>query len=186
MQKIVYTEIYNPNKNFLFTLDQLNSVRTNDKCLPVRCVCCGNIFHITRKQYTNFLRGYKTLQYCSNKCSHDASNHSVTKPCLLCGKPVTKSQSESIKYPNFFCCRSHAASYNNSRRAPRSEESRAKTSATIQKQRPKQPPKPCKICGQVNCVRPDVCHKGILTQRSPNLQKLSFDVTSFGSLRVYE
>ena len=52
----------------------------------------------------------------------------ITKPCLFCGKPVTKRASEAKRFPNFFCCRSHAASYNNTLRQPRSKESRIKTS----------------------------------------------------------
>lgn len=111
MSKTIYTEIANPNGNFLFTVEQLNNAKTNDKCLPCECGHCGKIFYISRKNYTY-------------ECSHQhriEHSTSITKPCLLCGKLVTKTRYESLKYPNFFCCSSHAATYNNNRRSPRSE-----------------------------------------------------------------
>lgn len=136
MSKTIYTEIVNPNGNFLFTVEQLNNAKTNDKCLPCRCLHCGEIFYISRKNYLGVanknVKG--SFQFCSYECSHLHRleySTSVTKPCLLCGKPVTKTYKESLKYPNFFCCSSHAATYNNKHRSPRSEESKIKTSLSV-------------------------------------------------------
>lgn len=191
MSKTIYTEIVNPNGNFLFTVEQLNNTKTNDKCLPCKCVHCGEIFHISKQNYINTIgnnpRAY--CKFCSKECfANYKRDHSITitKPCLLCGKLVTKPHCEANNHPNFFCCRSHAATYNNSHRSPRSNESRAKTSATLKAQRHKRPPKPCKVCGQSQCSRPDICNIGFLRQKSHNLQKLGFDMASIGTTCVYD
>lgn len=145
MPKTIYTEIYNPNGNFLFTLEQLNNAKTNDKCLPVRCLQCGKIFYIRRKDYVVLLKHYtehlkidKVHKYCSRECSrqYERDHSTITMvPCLFCGKLVAKSACELRKHPNTFCCHSHAAKYNNTQRAPRSKESRLKTSKSVSKTR---------------------------------------------------
>lgn len=117
MSKTIYSEVVNPNGNLLFSVEQLNTVSgCNKKCLPVRCLCCNKTFYISRKEYTNGLFKSKFPQYCSRECVSKAANTCVTKPCLVCGKPVTKKANEAKRSPNFFCCHSHAASYNNKRR----------------------------------------------------------------------
>lgn len=113
MSKTIYTEIVNPNNNLLFTSDQLNQAKIDDKCLPVKCLQCGKTFYITRRQYCNFLEGYSSLKFCGKQCQRNALPSRITKPCLNCGKLVTKVAGEAKKYPNFFCCQSCAASYNN-------------------------------------------------------------------------
>lgn len=185
MSKTIYTEIYNPNGNFLFTIDQLNNAKFDEKCLAVKCMHCKRIYFVSKHQYNCFLNGRDRLKYCSRNCSRQSKPLQVTKSCLNCGKLVTKCASEAQKYPNFFCCKSCAASYNNKRRLPRSVESRAKTSLAKRTQKLKRS-KICKVCGQSTCLRPDVCCQHILTQKSPNLQKLGFDITSLGTPRVYE
>lgn len=199
MPKTIYTEIYNPNGNLLFTLEQLNNASVDDMCLPVRCMKCGKTFHISRRMYQAFVRyhlhsGRRTneLKICSRNCTGNCNEQQdtnlVTKPCLFCGKLVTKCRSEASKYPNFFCCHSHAASYNNSHRAPRSEESRAKTSATIRAQRPKRPPKPCKVCGQYPCAHTEPC-KGNWLRREDNIKRLEsmgFDISTLGTPQIVD
>lgn len=203
--KRTYTELYNPNGNFLFTLDQLNAAKTHDRCLPARCLNCGEIFYISRNDYNAVLKNTRSCKYCSRAClGIDNNTQTVTKPCLLCGKPVTKCPSEAERHPNFFCCRSHAATYNNAHRSM-SKESRAKTALSLRskhewnaeflsqdtldipyhKRKPK-PLKCCVVCGQYECARPDVCKLRFLTRKSTNLVKLQFDMTSIGSIRVYE
>lgn len=141
MSKRIYTEIHNPNGNLLFTVEQLNNTTQADgKCLPVRCFYCGEIFYISRKQYTDFERNpvSNSLKFCCTEHAFEHRRHNstnITKPCLVCGKPVTKHKSEVERYPNFFCCQSHAATYNNKLRPPRSEESRQKTSKSVAKYR---------------------------------------------------
>lgn len=137
MSKIIYDEIDDRNHNLLFNLNQLNASTGNDKVLPVRCLCCGKIFLISRKDYIDFTCGSNNLKYCSRHCASLAQRKRVTKPCLNCGKMVTKTEKEAEKHPNFFCCKSCAASYNNKRRAPRSKESRLKTSLSVAKTRTK-------------------------------------------------
>ena len=134
---------------------------------------------------------------------------SITKPCLFCGKPVTKRASEAKRFPNFFCCRSHAASYNNTLRQPRSKESRIKTSNSLQEYYQTHPKsktlkstksvsqtkplqttkrKECKICGQYPCVHSNPC-KGNWLRNKNNIKRLElmgFDTSSLGSLKVID
>lgn len=191
MSKTIYTEIANPNGNFLFTVEQLNNAKTNDKCLPCKCVHCGEIFYISRKNYISVINknGKGSFQFCSCECSQQyrmEHSTSITKPCLLCGKLVTKPRCEAISRPNFFCCSSHAATYNNKRRSPRSEESRAKTSATLKAQQRKRPPKPCKVCGQYPCAHTYACKGNWLrTPTSINrLKFMGFNIDTLGSLQI--
>ena len=137
MSYSIYGEIVNPNGNLLFTLEQLNHSSYKEKTLPVRCLHCGKIYYISRKDYVDFLHGSNRLRYCSLKCAGLDQRKRVTKPCLNCGKSVTKTEKEAILHPNFFCCKSCAATYNNKRRAPRSKESRLKTSLSVAKTRTK-------------------------------------------------
>lgn len=144
MSKTIYSDVVNPNNNFLFTVDQLNQAKTNDKCLPVRCLQCGKTFYISRKNYLVFAHEHSqnhiqhSFKFCSKECRakyvHNNSTQ-VTKPCLFCGKMVIKPLNQAKKHPNFFCCRSHAASYNNARRDPPSLKHRLKISQSICKYR---------------------------------------------------
>ena len=135
-KRTYFDKIDNPNGNLLFTVEQLNETTYADgKCLPVRCLNCGKIFYISRRDYIGYQFGSNTLQFCSHDCASKYSRNRVTKPCLLCGKLVTKSRGEAEKWPKFFCCKSHAATYNNKLRPPRSEESRQKTSKSVIKYR---------------------------------------------------
>lgn len=130
-KRTYFDKIDNPNGNLLFTVEQLNETTYADgKCLPVRCLNCGKIFYICRKDYIDYQFGSNTLQFCGLKCAGEYIRNRVTKPCKVCGKPVTKTAKEAEKWPNFFCCQSHAAHYNNQLRT-RSEESKIKTAVSL-------------------------------------------------------
>lgn len=185
MSKTIYTEIYNPNGNFLFTIDQLNCAKTNEKCLAVKCLYCDQIFYISRKQYQRFLFGSKlkkasvqSLKFCTNNCKvcYTKKQSTITKPCLYCGKLVTKHSSEAKRYPNFFCSCSCAASYNNKIRIRK----KYKSSSTFRKKL-----KRCNVCGQLQCNYPNICKIGLL-KNPVNLQKLGFNISTIGSPRVYD
>lgn len=78
------------------------------------------------------------------------------KYCLQCGKELTGSQ-------NKFCSNSCAATYNNLRRNPRTEESKKRTSDSIKLYydnvgRKSKNGKQCKICGEYDCKH-EFCKK---------------------------
>jgi hypothetical protein len=216
MSYSIYSEIVNPNGNLLFTLEQLNHSSYTEKTLPVKCLHCGKIYHISRKDYVDFLYGSNRLKYCSLKCAGLNQRKRVTKPCLNCGKSVTKTEKEAILHPNFFCCKSCAASFNNKRRIRkrevRSQQPKSRDELTsarkklittlkkVQKQKIKQEQKlkkhkqhskRCNVCGQTICQYPDICKSCFLKQHNnpsiaTKLVNLGFDLSSIGTPRVYQ
>ena len=143
-KRTYFDKIDNPNGNLLFTAEQLNACGVSESVLPVRCLNCGKIFYINHKQYTEFLRDpiNNALKFCCFKCSVEYRRNrstSVTKPCLVCGKPVTKGRSEAERLPNFFCCRSHATTYNNTHRVRKPK--------PLKLEKPK-PIRYCHVCGK--------------------------------------
>lgn len=179
MSKTIYSEVYNPNGNLLFTIDQLNNAKIDDKELMVRCLRCGQIFYISKRQYWSFLKGHIKLKYCSSQCSKAPKSPKVTKPCLNCGKMVTKYAKEAERHPNFFCCKSCAASYNNRKRiyTHKAHSKSAKKRKRI-----------CTVCGQHVCDRPEVCKGNWLRsqQSISRIKSIGFDITTIGSQRVYD
>lgn len=190
MSKTIYTEIVNPNNNLLFTIDQLNQAKTNDKCLPVKCLHCGEIFYVSRKQYIDTLQIPKrtNLKFCCHHCAHQfklAHNTSITKPCLNCGKLVTKYASEAQKHPNFFCCKSCATTYNNKHRN-RSKKKLQNTTLRAPRviNKPKKH-KACLVCGNINCT--NKLHKSGYFRNPKSLMfLLGFDDSTLGSIKAIE
>ena len=178
MPKTIYNEIVDPNHNFLFTTEQLNQAKIDNKCLSIRCLHCNKTFYISRRQYLRFLKGRERLKYCSQECSLATNPPQVTKPCLNCGKLVTKCASEAKKYPNFFCCQSCAASYNNKHRTRNKKHHKkiAKCKHQI-----------CKVCGQIHCQHPEICKGNWLRQQQSitRLQTMGFNISVIGSQDVY-
>lgn len=213
MSKIIYDNIDDRNHNILFNLNQLNASSGNDKVLPVRCLYCGKIFLISRKDYLDFVHGSNNLMYCSRRCASLAQRKRVTKPCLNCGKMVTKTKKEAEKYPNFFCCKSCAASYNNKRRKRKNTakletkrinqltRARKKLINTLQKYCTKlkklnklnkrNRTRTCSVCGQPTCKHPNICNSGFFVQAKQTnirskLEKLGFDISTIGTPNVYK
>ena len=50
---------------------------------------------------------------CSKECKRKLQNKKVLVQCLKCNKEFEKGKSESIRFPNHFCCKSCSVSYNN-------------------------------------------------------------------------
>ena len=82
-------KLFNPFGNFQFTLEDLDKItdeQKNEKILPVKCQCCGEIFYISKATYEdlrdNFNRNRVSLRTCSPKCA----NTEFTYTCSNCGK----------------------------------------------------------------------------------------------------
>lgn len=201
MSKTIYSEIVNPNNNFLFTVEQLNQARIIDKCLPVKCLQCGKTFYISRKNYLAFVREHSqhniqhSFKFCTKECHvkyvHN-NNTQVTKPCLFCGKMVTKPLNQAEKYPNFFCCHSHAASYNNIARGPKYPDREKYQQLLKEKSKSSRlAERRCKFCGQTICSRPEICNSNLVQTISSkkdqnNLVKCGFDTSKLGSIQAYD
>ena len=90
------------------------------KTIAATCLNCNEIFEKDK---------YSPRKSCSEKCRWELANKTVklTRPrkvyvCLQCGVETYN--------PNF-CTKSHAAAYNNTRKKPRSEESKELTRNSI-------------------------------------------------------
>lgn len=130
MSRRIYTEIINPNGNFLFTVDDLNNADSRTKCLPCKCLHCSKIFYISKHDYQLTLHENNNTSYkfCSSKCSTD---HNIIRQqlfCEFCGKPITRAPS-GISEHNF-CSSSCAAKFNNKGRI-HSKESNEKCSKSL-------------------------------------------------------
>ena len=74
------------------------------------CVCdyCSKEFYCcTHKLKVNI------THCCSKECSSKLKNKKVIVNCLKCNKEFEKGNSEAIRFPNHFCCKSCSVSYNN-------------------------------------------------------------------------
>ena len=99
------------------------------------------------------------------------------KYCLQCGEELTGSQ-------NKFCSSSCAATYNNLRRNPRTEESKKRTSDSIKLYydnvgRKSKANKQCKICGEYDCKH-EFCKKYKFTI-NVLINKFGFDSSVLGT-----
>lgn len=178
--------IYNPNCNLLFSLSQLESCKYNEKILPVRCIHCGKIFLISKRQYNRFISHKCTdaLKFCCKQCEISFNKQhctSIAKPCQQCGKLVTKAVSEAKRHPNFFCNRSCAAKYNNAHRTHQ-HSTKTKTKRVLKR---------CKICGgfhDSHNPKTSVCSGNWLQTHSSQLklQQWGFDTTTLGTNAVFQ
>ena len=86
------------------------------------CDNCGKTF-VRNRRYISKCSG-KVPHYCSNKCRGEANRTLVKVHCAECGeeKYIQKHEYETSKNGNFFCCQSHAASFNNRKRKSESDE----------------------------------------------------------------
>lgn len=106
--------------NVNFTYVQFCNVKYKHVVLEFKCSVCGKSFYfskdeiVTKIQRSKSVKNNLSFKYCCKECQKAA--YTITKPCLYCGKPVTKRKCEAERYPNFFCNKSCAASYNNKHR----------------------------------------------------------------------
>lgn len=132
MSRRIYTEIVNPNGNFLFTVDELNAADSRTKCLPCKCLHCGKIFYISKHEYQVALlkRSDKSSSYkfCSQKCHNNYHRNRQVLKCDFCGKTIVRTPAQIS--PHNFCSQSCAAKFNNKGRIP-TEETREKRSKTL-------------------------------------------------------
>lgn len=129
-------EIFPGFPDFLFTKDELDSVRVRDK-LECRCSHCGKVFErckrdILKKHY----RKNKPLIYCSQKCcnehrtvlANDRNHHDYI--CQTCGKEVKK---DDWYGSGMFCSKQCSKKYSSI--FANSIEARKKKSKTIKETR---------------------------------------------------
>ncbi len=144
--------------------------------------------------------GIKALQKLANAVGFDLNVYAErrktkSKICVHCGKefiPKTSCQK--------FCSSSCAASYNNSRRPPHSEESKKKVSEslhkhygtkphkdrnyrTILRKRVRVTPKTCPVCGREHCEKDGICR--FTKQLFKNLTYFGFDESCLGTSLVF-
>lgn len=108
---------YNENLKTNFTEIQFNSANGKDY-LKLICYNCNNSFLKKKKQIISIINKVKTTdvgKYCSFKCQgiHQKGHQKSEVECKNCNKKFIKFHGEIKKYPNHFCSRSCAATYNN-------------------------------------------------------------------------
>lgn len=99
----------------LFTQEEFNSAKNNDK-LPCECYICGSTFFVVKRTIVNTLHGSKNkTMYCSKICIGHSKKNSIKLNCSNCKKEInrTPAQIKDSKSNNHFCSKSCAAQYNN-------------------------------------------------------------------------
>lgn len=106
--------------NVNFTKEQFLAAKYKHVILEFKCSVCGKSFYYSKDEiYTKLKRAKHINKLRSFKCCDKHRNtlaSTITKPCLHCGKPVTKRMCDAKRFPNFFCNKSCAAIYNNTHR----------------------------------------------------------------------
>lgn len=100
--------MFNPNNNYLFTEEDLNNTRYNQRTLKCSCICCHNIFLITKKMYmaSKNTNNPNKNKYCSPSCRYKDLHKEETKICENCGKSYTTTNKNQR-----FCCIKCARSF---------------------------------------------------------------------------
>lgn len=79
-----------------------------------KCTICSNKFKRSLAQYRYNIKTFPNRKYfCSTKCSHLYKGSSKKVTCKQCMKKFTKNTSQIKHTKNNFCCKSCAATYNN-------------------------------------------------------------------------
>lgn len=103
-------------QQFLLTKKEFDLLKSRDN-IPIRCLYCENIFTDTKNQCRAKYKNNKSNTYfCSSKCcSLYRTNPSLRQEvnCLNCGEAFIKALYKIKKFPNHFCTRSCAVTYNN-------------------------------------------------------------------------
>ena len=94
----------------LIPISEISKIK---KRVPCKCKKCGGIFYITKSLVRRAIKGTKTADFCSKKCSYAFHNKKEEKKCMTCSKIFLKKACESTKSPNHFCSLSCSATYNN-------------------------------------------------------------------------
>ena len=94
----------------LYTQEQFNNAKSRDK-LPCECYICKQPFYKVKYDIQKNLNSNSLhkIKFCSPQCT-------ITKQevkCIQCNNFFLKKLSQIKQYPNHFCSKSCAASYNN-------------------------------------------------------------------------
>jgi len=105
----------------LYTQKEFDLTKSSEK-LKLMCYQCNktfykkkNLIQLVLKKYVNKKgKDYsKSCRFCSDKCSRESKKMGKEVNCKECNAVFYKTKSEIKKYPNHFCCRSCAVTYNN-------------------------------------------------------------------------
>ena len=99
----------------LYTESEYTNAKADD-FLKLKCEFCGNTFLCRKKHITRKLKyDLNTCRFCSTKCSYKEKVKHIKTKCNHCGKDMTITPYEKSKSKsgNVFCCKSCAATYNN-------------------------------------------------------------------------
>jgi hypothetical protein len=97
----------------LFTQTELNITKAYSK-LPLECELCQSVFFRLKKDIQRSESNKRiSCRYCSRNCSYLAKVTQVEVECKQCKKIFKKLANQHKKSKNHFCCRSCAATYNN-------------------------------------------------------------------------
>lgn len=91
----------------LYTEEEYKNCKRFDK-LPFECYYCSSTFYVKKHYIDN-------NKYCNLQCVGKAGRKKFTTECSQCHKSIirTASQLNQSKSDNHFCCKSCAATYNN-------------------------------------------------------------------------
>lgn len=98
----------------LITSEQFDNAQSRD-LIPLECEYC----HETFCQHKHYIQtaisktGNCKARFCGMLCANAAQKKNITVFCTNCSKEFRKRPSQIKRYPNHFCCRSCAATYNN-------------------------------------------------------------------------
>lgn len=104
----------------LYTQLEFDKAKSEDK-LACECYYCHSSFlakkkliNLNLKKHINKNNNFEnSCKYCSKKCQFESQIKKQEVNCKQCSNTFLKSLSEIKKYPNHFCSRSCAATYNN-------------------------------------------------------------------------
>jgi len=145
-------------------------------CYLIACKWCGNLHYKPEHELMRGIRRNKDF-FCSQECLHNSQSTSITVECATCGKPVEKTPAEikKSKTGNFFCDKSCAATYNNSKYPKRIAKPKP---AKETKPKVSKPPKEyrCLLCDMVLNTKTDYCDSCRSKTRSINSKNQWDDV----------
>lgn len=103
------------------------------------CDSCSKVFTKTKQEVIKKNGGYLAAgmarkTYCCKECAMEHKKPTEDVTCKLCEKKLIRQISSYTNEKSYFCCRSHAAIYNNRHRKwKHNDESKAKISESLKK-----------------------------------------------------
>lgn len=98
----------------LFTAQEFDNANSND-LLSCKCSICNKVFQKQKRAIVKVLdnKDNNTGKYCSRKCIGNSQMNKHKVVCKNCNTEFEKTPSQVKKFPNHFCSRSCAVTYNN-------------------------------------------------------------------------